>query len=232
MKYTMIGLTLFLMISSASAGTLTDDFSDRNMNEWTKDGRGNHREWRLENGELIIESNFSLNGFSIGEVTWKDYTVGVSLKIVKHRPFQGLREGAALSFRATDVDNSYYFGLVTLGLNPKQAEIFYFNKEVGNQSILSKLFAWEMDTWYDLKVTVKGNRLEFYINEELVLALTHDLFTAGKVGLGVGNSVTAHFDNFFVIGDDIPDLNLSVSPKSKAVNTWGKIKNFHPGNSL
>ena len=224
MKYTMIGLTLFLMISSASAGTLTDDFSDRNMNEWTKDGRGNHREWRLENGELIIESNFSLNGFSIGEVTWKDYTVGVSLKIVKHRPFQGLREGAALSFRATDVDNSYYFGLVTLGLNPKQAEIFYFNKEVGNQSILSKLFAWEMDTWYDLKVTVKGNSLECYINEELIWALNHDLFTEGKVGIGVGNSVTAHFDNFFVMGDDVPDLNLSVSPKGKLPTMWGKIK--------
>lgn len=231
MKYTMIGLIPFLLITSTWAGTLTDDFSDRNMNEWTKGGMGNHQGWRLENGELILESNASLNGFGIGEVTWKDYTVGVSLKIVKHHALQWSREAAVLATRGTDVSNSYYLGLGTLGLNPKQAEIFYF-KDGGNQSILSKPFAWEMDTWYDLKVTVKGNRLEFYINEELVLALTHDLFTAGKVGLGVGNSVTAHFDNFFVIGDDIPDLNLSVSPKSKAVNTWGKIKNFHPGNSL
>jgi len=222
MKYTMIILILFLIIKSTLAGTLTDDFSDGNMNEWTKEGVV---KWRIDNGELIIESG-SFGGFGIGEITWKDYTVSVSLKIVEHQPTIGWVQAAAIGLRGINLYNGYRFALGTLGMSPKQIQTYYV-KTPRNfvQHFVSKPFKWELNKWYDLKSTVEGNLFKYYVNGELIFEYTDNTFPTGKVGIGVGNSkVAAHFKNFVVTGDDVPDLNLSVSPKGKLPNMWGKIK--------
>ncbi|MCH8294844.1 hypothetical protein IH992_27485 [Candidatus Poribacteria bacterium] len=87
MKYTVVGLTLFLLVISSWAGEFRDNFDDGNMDGWTlfrPFGQGST--WKIENGELILEAINSPIGFVIGETTWKNYTVRAKTKIVKHQP--------------------------------------------------------------------------------------------------------------------------------------------------
>ncbi len=50
----------------------------------------------------------------------------------------------------------------------------------------------------------------------------------GRPGIGVSVTATlAHFDDFVLTGDEVPDLDLTfpVAPKGRIAAMWGKIKN-------
>ncbi|MBC8236396.1 DUF1080 domain-containing protein [bacterium] len=222
MKYTMIILTLFLMIKSTLAGTLTDDFNDGNMDEWTKVGKGN---WKIKNGELIMSPLNSPFGFAIGEETWTDYTVSVRTKIVKHQLNLGWTEGTGLGLRYSPEWNIYFFGLATLGLGAKETLCFYMRGVWIGFHFERKPFDWKLDTWYHLKVVAAGEQFQFYVDDELVLDYKDNVHPKGQISIGGGYAkTTAHFDDFAVSGDDVPNLNYSVSPKGKLPTMWGKIK--------
>jgi hypothetical protein len=205
-----------------AAGILEDNFDDGDMGGW-KFERGLEEQWKIKDGELILGSNMSLTGFSIGEYGWRDYTVGARVKITKHQPVLGLSEMATIIVRAKDPANFYVFGIGTLGLSNRQAQGYHF--EAGKTGGFKKVpFAWKLDTWYDLKVEVKGNQYKLYVHGELMFEYISELFQAGKVGLGVGNSVTAHFDNFFATGDDVTGNPQAVPPPAILATTWGKLK--------
>jgi hypothetical protein len=222
MKYTMIGLILFLMITSTWAGTLIDDFNDGDMEEWIKEGEGI---WRIKNGELVLKPVNSPFGFAIGETTWENYTVSVKVKIVEHQATPGWTEGAGLSLRYSPQWNAYYFTLATLGISPKRAQAVYTQGNFMGLHFEFKPFEWELDTWYNLRVTAEGEQFKFYVDDELVLEYEDNVHPTGQVGVGLAyTKTTAHFDDFVVSGDDVPNLNYSVSPKDKVAGTWGKIK--------
>jgi hypothetical protein len=89
-----------------------------------------------------------------------------------------------------------------------------------------KPYEWELDTWYNLRVTAEGEHFKFYVDDELVLEYEDNVHPTGQVGVGVAyTKTTAHFDDFVVSGDDVPNLNYSVSSKGKLPTMWGKIKN-------
>lgn len=174
----------FLLVASAWAGTLTDDFSDWNMDEWTQEGYG---VWHIDNGELVLESG-SL-GFAIGEPTWENYTVSVKLKIAEHRPTDGVVQGAGFLLRYVNQSNRYVFCLGTLSQSPKQVQTYYIKApSTFVQHFVSKLFEWELNTWYDLKSIVEGNIFKHYVNGELILEYADNMFPTGRVGIGVGVS--------------------------------------------
>lgn len=222
-------ITLIAMsITPALSGTLVDTFDDGNMDGWL--GGGTCEEWMIKKGELILKSESCANGYSVGETSWQDYTVGVSVKIVEHQNNADFMETAAIAVRGMEFSSSYYFGIGTAGLSPKRAQAYYLDGTIGPlgllqpQNYVSVPFEWELDTWYDLRVQVTGNQYEFYIDNNLVIEHTDDTFPAGKVGIGVGNNVSAHFDDFFITGDGIPDDSIAVSHKSKLTATWGGVR--------
>ena len=166
MKYTIVGLAFFLLAIYSWAGTLTDDFNDGNMDEWIKDGNG---EWNIENGELILKSNNTPFGFTIGETSWEDYTVSARSKIIEYQN-AGWIESTALVLRWSSTYNCYGFCLGDwIG---KAFFAFYLqgNNFFGHH-IVSIPFQWKLNTWYQLKVTAKGNTFKFYVDDELVLKL-------------------------------------------------------------
>jgi len=225
MKHTMIGLILFLMITSTWAGTLFDDFNDGDMEEWIKVGEGI---WKIKNGELVLKPVNSLFGFGIGKTTWENYTVSVKMKIVEHQTTPGWTEGAGLSLRYSPQWNAYSFTLATLGISPKRAQAVYIQGNFMGRHFEFKPFEWELDTWYNLKVIAEGKQFQFYVDDELVLKYKDKVHPTGQVGFGTAYTrTTAHFDDFVVSGDDVPNLNYSVSQKDKFASTWGKIKNPH-----
>jgi len=64
------------------------------------------------------------------------------------------------------------------------------------------------------------------VNDELLLEYTDNRYPIGQVGIGVTSAVTAHFDDFVITGDDVPNSHFPVSSKGKMPTMWGKIKKF------
>ena len=91
----------------------------------------------------------------------------------------------------------------------------------------SKPFEWKLNKWYQLKVEAKESRFKFYLDDELMIDYKDKTHPTGMIGFGSAvHTTTAHFDDFVATGDDIPDLNLSVSPQSKLAVIWAEEKRF------
>jgi hypothetical protein len=225
MKHAMIGVALLLLATSVWAGTLRDDFDDGDMDEWDLSLSGAGSIWEIKDGELVITPRGGVL-FFIGETTWENYTVRVRTRIVKHRSTGGVQGPNVLvreQFRPLPEHHLYVFGLGDRG-GGKIAYAFYPR---GNTPMhfVSKPFEWELDKWYDLKLTAEGEQFWFYVDNQLMIHYTDDVHPKGKVGIGSGGQeTTAHFDDFSVTGDDVPDLDLDVSPEVKLATTWGQVK--------
>jgi hypothetical protein len=221
MKHAMIGVALLLLATSVWAGTLRDNFDDGDMDEWDLSGAGDI--WEVKNGELVITARSSPVEFFIGETTWDDYTVRVRTRIVKHQS-TGNIEGSSISVRK-EPESTYVFGFGNRGGGNKIAFAFYAQGDPTARHFVSDPFEWELNTWYDLKLTAEGDQFWFYVDNRLVIHYTDDVLPKGRAGIAAGFSgTTAHFDDFSVTGDDIPDLNLDVSPQVKLATTWGQVK--------
>jgi pectate lyase len=218
---------LFMMLTAASAwaGTLVDDFSDGDFEGWTQSGAGS---WRVENEELIFRSLNSSSILLMGEPDWQDYTISVNAKFVNHQARNCCGEFMGFAARGESTANTYWFMLGTLQLSGQQVTGFYTQGVTWPlKNIKPKAFAWDMHTWYHLKLTVDGDEFQFYIDEELVLEYQDSTFAKGKVGLAAAfGSTTIHFDDVVITGDDVPDIdmNLSVEPKAKYTTTWAATK--------
>ena len=224
MKHAMIGVALLMLTTSVWAGTLRDDFDDGDMDEWDLSKAGNI--WEVKNGELVITPRSSPVVLSIGETTWDNYTVRVRTRIAKHQT-TGNIEGPNIVVRRQPLPEHhlYVFGLGTRGVSSKMAYAFYVQGDTTPRHFVSEPFEWELDKWYDLKLTAEGERLFFYVDNQLVIDYTDGVYPKGKVGIASAfRGTTAHFDDFSVTGDDVPDLNLDVSPEVKLATTWGKMK--------
>jgi len=214
-------LMIAILSTSAWAGTLKDNFNSGNMNSWDSSGAPQDT-WAVKNGELVVTPDGYPVGFSIGETTWKDYTILVRAKIVKFQP-SGAIEGANIAARCASFPMyGYVFGFGMLSDSNKY--IFCFRSE-GNIMVsiaVFKPFEWELDKWYDLKLTAEGDQFKFYVNDELVIEYTDTAYPAGKVGIGASfSTTTAHFDDFSVTGNDV---FAPVEAKGKLATSWGKIK--------
>jgi hypothetical protein len=221
MKHAAIGVALLMLTTSVWAGTLRDNFDDGNMDEWDLSEADPF--WEVKDGELVITARAFPVQFFIGETTWGDYTVRVRTRIVKHRA-TGNIEGPAIPVRRESLMHTYGFGLGTRG-GGKIAYAFYVQGNTTPRHYVSEAFQWELDTWYDLKLTAEGEQFWFYVDNRLVIHYTDNVYSKGKVGIASAfNGTTVHFDDFSVTGDDVPDLNLAVSPEVKLATTWGKVK--------
>ena len=232
MKRTIVGVMLFLMTASLWAGTLTDNFDDGNMDEWTLlKPFGQKSTWKMENGELVLEAVDSPIAFFIGETTWKNYTVRVKTKMVKHQYDVVWAEAVNLMVRNNSL-NLYIFAVGTTGNDvpiSKEKRVFASYTRGGAALFHNEFepFEWQLDTWYDLRLTAEGDEFKFYVNDTLVLEYTDDTYPTGRVGVGACcvRTTIVHFDDFSVASDDIPDTVTAVAPKAKLTTTWGRIKN-------
>jgi hypothetical protein len=78
---------------------------------------------------------------------------------------------------------------------------FVFRKWVnGKESVISSYKPGNDYEWHnvsrDVKVVVKGTRMEAYIDDELVLTATDDSYSSGGVGLRTWYGSSACFDDF------------------------------------
>ena len=224
MKYMMVGLTLFLLVTSSWAGTFMDDFEDGNMDEWRLGSAGAGGTWKIENGELVLEGlGGGYFGFGIEGPDWKDYTIEVKLKITKHA-VTAFWEQAGVVFRAVVNVHCYYVALGTPGANIKQLRTYHGDLGLVPQHLQTVPFDWEVNTWYVLKAVIEGDNFKYYVNDDLIMEYIDATYPTGGVGLCVTASTAAYFDDFSVTGENVPDRFRVVSPEAKLATIWGRIK--------
>lgn len=241
MKTLSIGLGIFILTSSAWAGTFVETFDDNgDLEKWqelTILGFDSPGLWNIADGELQYILDFDDGGFrsflTTGDEMWQDYSIEFDVKPLIKRGEGNIAIAARIS---------QTWGVVcTIGDLPFPEPGSMARCYGGNlQGLAFLTFAKEPHPllkrrWYHLKLSVKGNLLTFWINDKQVLGpviLEAKIFDGlefpnhpnGKVGLGVTN-YSVLFDNITITGDDIPEKGeLSVTPRAKLATTWGHLK--------
>jgi len=231
----LIYVVSFISISAlplAFAGTWSDGFQDAKLKDWQLIFQFGPTTFKAEDGELSMEVHSESISFLaiIDSNWWENYILTVKVKIIDmFGAFVdgGVRQDAGL--------NGYYFFVadrwtqVYPGVPPEGKGAFAFpwiNDIVQMGKVI--VFTPELDHWYILKATTKGEHTELYIDNKLIGAFDYAELKSGSVGLVVSNA-HVHFDDFVVIGQDIPDggpggVSISVGEKGKITTLWGEIK--------
>ena len=240
MKQTTVALTLFLLIISARAGTLRDNFDDGNFLGWKLLGIPGRSQWFVKNGELVcisdprkVVDDCKGTDLGIGDETWKDYEFSIQFKI--EHTFRGRCRG--LPYAAVGVNvrrhgpaigRKHWVG-IALGPQAIGVDWLWVSCQrwvLGTiRDIRNQPFFVRSGEWHTMRAVVNGKRHQMFIDDTKICDLQGDLPNKGIVDLWV-RSREVHFDNVVITGNEIPDKNLAVSPKAKLTTTWGQIKDF------
>jgi len=148
---------------------------------------------------------------------WTDYTAECQA-MMEQGP-----DNMGILVRYQKMDTYYIFAIMN---GRQRAEIW--SRVGGNYTDEKDIpFPNEMNKWYKIKVVVKGDSFEFYINDELIAKWSDNKLKNGKVGVRTYSSVS-HFDNVLITGSGIPaskgEPGAAIDSVSKLATTWSNIK--------
>ncbi|MXV75918.1 DUF1080 domain-containing protein [Candidatus Poribacteria bacterium] len=258
MKLAISGSIVLLFTLSAEAGTFLVNFDSGKLDEWQELLMSDALpgSWEIVDGELhAVSPDGWTRLLTIGDETWRDYTIEFDVKPLDNR-------GPSNIVVAARINGSWVVWCL-IGDLPFVDNISEVKFAAGNfQDPNTFLFSHskrqrflKLNEWSKLKLDVKENILNFWINgkqfigpvqlpnrqsflrfdalrkehrKELPALQLDGLqdFLTGGMGLGLSNQ-TARFDNVVITGDSIPDRGgLSVTPKAKLATVWGSLKRF------
>jgi hypothetical protein len=225
MRLIVIVLLMSLLAISIWAGTFRDNFNDGNFRGWTTPFGG---EWSVKDGAVLCQHSSKTVVLSIGEPDWEDYTVTFDGKIESHNGMYAI--GGMIRSDERNFNDVYFCLARTLvGGDRIETGVSEAQQPVG--TIINDNFSLELDKWYNFRATLMGTQFDFFLDNELVISVDYNdypLPQSGKFSLWSRWADKSYFDNVVITGNDVPDLNLSVTPKSKLTNTWGRIKHDVP----
>ena len=248
MKFLIVVTVLFLLPLSVSAGTFLATFEDGNLDAWQEIAPWDRElgNWEIVDGGLhgAVHDGYT-RLFTIGDDTWKDYTVEFDVRPLKKHGRPTIAIAARIQEKWS-VQCSIIDAVVVLpggGNAPQRGWMFCRAGNLNGGKSEGLLFQphplFKLFRWAHLKLSVEGNIFTFWINGEQVMEPTElriprnregfaDFpdFQTGGIGIGLSN-YTARFDNVTVTGDSIPDSgDFAVTPQGKLATTWGNLKKF------
>ena len=258
MKLAIIGSIVLLFTLSAGAGTFLVNFDNGKLDEWKELLMGDALpgSWEIVDGELhAVSPNGWTRLLTIGDETWRDYTIEFDVKPLDNR-------GPSNIVVAARINGSWlvwcFIGDLPFVDNISEVMFAAGNFQDPNTFLFShskRQRFLKLNEWSKLKLDVKENILNFWINEKQFIGpvqlpdrhsfLRFDAlrkehrkelpalqldgledFLTGGIGLGLSNQ-TARFDNVVITGDSIPDRHtFSITPRAKLATMWGSLKRF------
>jgi Domain of Unknown Function (DUF1080) len=207
--------TVVALVAVAGAAVCAADGKERTF-KFTKDdvgmvptgwkaeqtGKGEGNVWRIvadetapsKSGYVLAQTAKSPGGvFNIcvaEDTKYKDVDLSVSLKAIAGDTDQG----GGFVWRYKD-NNNYYI----CRMNPLEDNYRVYKVVAGKRVQLGAKEGVKVQTgtWHKLKVEVKGNKVEGYLDGEKMWQITDDTFKdAGKIGLWTKADAQSHFDEF------------------------------------
>ncbi len=162
-------------------------------------GKGKMCAWKVVNdgGNKVLaqvskeKNDYRFNLITNDKLSFSDVQINVKFKGVTGNNDQG---GGPV-WRYID-ENNYYVARA----NPLENNYRVYKVVDGDRiQLKSAHFEINSNKWYNLKITMKGNKIKCYFNNKLELETTDNTFKkAGKVGLWTKSDAVTFFDNFEV----------------------------------
>ncbi len=189
----------------ASAGSITDDFEDNNIDDWTVLSGT----WSVKDGVLHqtqMGGPQAIVWEAPGELV--DFTISVKA--------MGLIADAdwGLAFHGSEGGNHYSWQFVNGGM------MFVVYVAGGRVETNLQGQGEILNEWQDFEVVAEGSSYDLYWQGDLIQNFTHDALVDGRVGLFAWD--LADFDDFTVTTDSLADQ--AVSPVGSLTTVWGSIK--------
>jgi len=230
-SYKMLALAALLAFSvPAFAGTYLDDFADGVDAGWIP----LVGEWNAEGGVYKqVAAGDQWQRAMLKAIDGSDYKVGEFEVSVTAQLPEGNSGWLGLVFLHAAIDEGnpvvphYTFSLTYDGRNI--VRIYKSSTgAVGNVDwVIDEPLTATTDKWYTYKVVVKGNQIECYANDKLLITEVDDsIFEPGKVGIFATKAPGAVYGEFRLTAENIPNNGaFSVQPVGKLAAQWGDLKN-------
>jgi len=159
---------------------LFDHFEDGDTVGWDLEG-----DWSVvQEGDNHVLKGVGPCSAGAGSVEWTDYVLEVRVKF---------SQSADLSFRSVPANGTRYL----LGIVPD--EPILYRESPDRRFLVQSGQSLEQDTWIDLRVEVRGNRLEIYADRILAFVYTDSTpLPRGRIGFGVPEHSVLHLDDLVV----------------------------------
>ncbi|MFT3786923.1 MAG: alpha-L-arabinofuranosidase C-terminal domain-containing protein [Tepidisphaeraceae bacterium] len=147
------------------------------------DGRGRRGgPWVVRDGMLVAQANNNATA-NVGDRAWTDYSVHVKARKT------GGNEGFIVQSRVEDNDNYIWFNVGGWGNTHTGIERSRDGdrKQIGPGAN----FTVEPDRWYDLRLDVKGDKIEGYVDGKLVCSATDDSKPAPRLFAGASRDAAS-----------------------------------------
>jgi predicted DNA-binding protein YlxM (UPF0122 family) len=208
---------------SVSAGTWRDDFEDGNLVGWEEMLGETPGDWRIENGQLVLNqiSSWAVHQM-LADVIVDDVTMEFDAQM--EQIFQNILS-IELYLRVPDNDHAVFF---SIGLWNNQwltiGTLWWMGRF---ENWKEAPFPFKVGQWYHFKGVAQGDEFTLFIDDKKILTFNEGRITEGKVGFG-GGGCKARFDNVVITGPNVPDAGpsgLAVDTAGKLATTWGQVKN-------
>ena len=196
-------LSLFSIIALSAAFNvyaqplpLHDDFQDGATEGWTFFTTNTASAWRVvtdpadaANLVLVQGSNTNNESYaSTGNVNWQDYSLESRVRLDNTEPYPGIIA------RYKDSNNYYMLRINKVS----EARVEISKKVAGASTIFASVpLATKTNTWYALRLTLRGNVLRGYLDGNALFEVTDAALNAGMVGFR-NNWGPASFDDVSV----------------------------------
>ncbi len=196
----------------AAAGTWSDTFSRQSLGA---DWQGDRDYFFITNGTLVGVSAspiapVPLHRLEVGK-DWSDYTIQCRIEVVQ--PNLLVCSKGALILRDNGTDG-YVFAL---HVATETIEVYRLSN---HEMLLSKAAPLQLKTWYRVRAELDGAAMKFFVDSQLVGAITDDRSLSGAAGVAVQDVMDARFADFSVSGPGIASNGLEVVRGPKLTLTW------------
>jgi hypothetical protein len=208
----LTGSILLASTSFTFAGTWSDAFSGSVLGS---DWRGDRAYFSIMDGALDGISAEPVAPVPLHQVevgtNWGDYTVQCRIDVVT--PNLLICTKGALILR-DDGKDGYVFAL---HVATKTIEVYRLSD---HEILLSQDAPLELQTWYLVRAELRGTNMSFFVDGQLIGAVTDDRSLFGAVGVAVQDTMQTLFDDFTVTGPGIPSNRLALSVGQKITLSW------------
>ncbi len=216
----VIFVSFLLWISqwTSLAGTFSDNFDDGDLIGWKAN---------VGTGISVVDGKLQFKGVDslivkVGEPLWKDYSLKARVKIVE------FIRGGWFSIRTLQNNTGHPTGYYELHLSQSEVVVALYvnNRRVESFRVPA---ATEEKIWYSVRIIPSRGKMSFYLDEVLIAQLT-DVGLSGYMDMCSTKGTHVYVDDVTISGPNIPDTgpsgpnSFAVSPRSKLVTAWGRIK--------
>lgn len=211
----LLGLSTLFLIFEAVA--LDIDFKEGKLDDW-KDVGG---DWKIKNGVLVGTTTGYQDLFLNvkGADKWTDYTFEVKGKLTAGRIW-------GVCFRYVNTMTNYRLNLYD-DLDAVN-NLYIYKRVSGNFSEVSKVPVGQIDkdTWYTLKLSITGNAMKAYLNNNLKIEVEDKAggINEGTIALEGEGGTTFHVEYVELDGKGIPSSQSAIDSAGKLATLWGALK--------